>query len=214
MPVPSYGAAPLAKFFLMTRGLELFCMVFIVGFTANFVAEINSQNATPPREVVGTLSVVSVSGHSLQEPAADRVKTSLAALYCLVSIAFFWAQANLGLFIMTAIDFLILIAFIVVSVVVGKPLSVLNCMAVDNASAAENAASATAMAQSLSNTLPFGDNITLFYWAGNTRANCYETKAIWGFSISLAILFFTSCLILPTLWHKAKKAGGGFKEVA
>lgn len=58
MAVPSYGALPLAKFFLLVRVLELFCMVFIVGFTANFVAEINSQNATPPREVMGTLSVV------------------------------------------------------------------------------------------------------------------------------------------------------------
>ncbi|KAI9654230.1 MAG: hypothetical protein M1821_006758 [Bathelium mastoideum] len=197
MPVPSYGALPLAKFFLLVRGLELFCMVFIVGFTANFVAEINSQNATPPKEVVGTLSI-----------------TSLAALYCLVSIAFFYAHANLGLFVMTALDFLILIAFVVVSAVVGKPLSVLNCMAVDNASAAQSAASATAMAQSISNTLPFGDKITLYYWAGNTRVNCYETKAIWGFSISLAVLFFTSSILLPTLWHKAKKAGGGFKEMA
>ncbi|KAL9080806.1 MAG: hypothetical protein Q9157_000502 [Trypethelium eluteriae] len=153
----------------MVRGLELFCMIFIIGFTANFVAEINSQNAIPPQEVVGTLSI-----------------TSLAALYCLVSIAFFWAQANLGLFIMTAIDFLILIAFIVVSVVVGKPLSVLNCIAVDNASAAQNAASATAMAQSIDSSLPFGHKLTLYYWAGNTRVNCYETKAIWGFSIALA----------------------------
>ena len=65
MAIPSYGALPLAKFFLMIRGLELFCMVFIVGFTANFVAEINSQNATPPREVVGTLSIVSNSPNAV-----------------------------------------------------------------------------------------------------------------------------------------------------
>ena len=87
---------------------------------------------------------------------------------------------------MAAIDFLILVAFVVVVAIVGKPLSVLNCMAVDNATAAQNAASATAMAQSIDNNLPFGHKLTLYYWAGNTRVNCYETKAIWGFSISLA----------------------------
>ena len=61
MPLPSYGAPPLAKVFILVRALEVFCIIFIVAFTANFVAEINSQNATPPREVIGTLSVVSIT---------------------------------------------------------------------------------------------------------------------------------------------------------
>ena len=60
MPVPSYGAAPLAKTFMLVRGLSLIAMVAIVGMTANFVAEIVSTNVEPPREVVATLTIVRV----------------------------------------------------------------------------------------------------------------------------------------------------------
>lgn len=59
MAVPDYGAAPLAKFFLMVRILSLIAMVCIVGITANFVSEIVSTNVEPPREVVATLAIVS-----------------------------------------------------------------------------------------------------------------------------------------------------------
>ena len=59
MPVPSYGAAPLSKFFLITRVIELISMIIIVGVTANFVSEIVGGNIDPPQEVVAVLSVVS-----------------------------------------------------------------------------------------------------------------------------------------------------------
>ena len=59
MGVPDYGAAPLAKFFLIVRIVSLIAMVCIVGITANFVSEIVSTNTEPPREVVATLAIVS-----------------------------------------------------------------------------------------------------------------------------------------------------------
>lgn len=59
MAVPDYGAAPLAKFFLLVRILSLIAMVCIVGITANFVSQIVSTNVDPPREVVATLAIVS-----------------------------------------------------------------------------------------------------------------------------------------------------------
>jgi hypothetical protein len=58
MPVPSYGALPLSETFLCIRGLSLVAMTGIVGLTANFVAAINSVGIEPPREIVGTLSIV------------------------------------------------------------------------------------------------------------------------------------------------------------
>lgn len=61
MPVPSYGALPLSETFLCIRGLSLVAMVGIVGLTANFVAAINSVGIEPPKEIVGTLSIVCVS---------------------------------------------------------------------------------------------------------------------------------------------------------
>ena len=59
MPVPNYGALPLAKFWLLCRGLSLIAMIAIVGMTANFVSEIVSTNFAPPKEVIGALSIVS-----------------------------------------------------------------------------------------------------------------------------------------------------------
>lgn len=139
---------------------------------------------------------------------ADSPQTCLAALYCLISIPFFYARANLGLFVMTGLDGAILLAFIVVSVVLGKPVSFLNCKNVANTDAAANASSASAFAESLASNLgKSGSTLGLHDWAGSTKMNCYETKAIWGLCIALCILFTCSSLILPTLWLKAKRSG-------
>lgn len=135
-------------------------------------------------------------------------QTCLAALYCLISIPFFYARANLGLFIMAGLDAALLLAFVVVSVVLGRPLSFLNCMAVANGDAAANAESASAFTQSLTSNLgKSGSTLGLENWAGSTRLNCFETKAIWGLSIALCILFTCSSLLLPTLFFKSKRAG-------
>ncbi|KXL49321.1 hypothetical protein M433DRAFT_72567 [Acidomyces richmondensis BFW] len=191
MPLPDYGAAPLAKTFMLARGLSLTAMICIVGLTANFVSEIVSSNVDPPREIVGTLTI-----------------TCLAAFYCLITIPFFYARANLGLFVMAGMDAALLLAFVIVSVVLGKPLSFLNCMIVANTSAAANAQSASTFTQSLASNLgKSGSILGLEDWAGSTRVNCYETKTIWGLCIALCILFTCSSLVLPTLWLKAKRAG-------
>jgi len=65
MPVPDYGALPLAKFFLLCRMLSLIAMASIVGITADFVSEIVSTNLAPPREVVAALTIVRSSSHVL-----------------------------------------------------------------------------------------------------------------------------------------------------
>lgn len=110
---------------------------------------------------------------------------------------------------MTATDFFLLLAFIVVAVVMGKPLSFLNCSAAADLNAAGNAHSTVVFTQALTENFgKSGSTLALGGWAGLTKANCYETKSIWGFCISLTILFTCSSCILPTLWFKARKAGG------
>lgn len=191
MPIPTYGAAPLSQTFLLVRIMQVISMITIVGMTANFVSEIVSTGIEPPKEFVGTLSV-----------------TCIATLYCLVSIAFYWSEANLGLFVMSGVDSLLLIAFIVVAVTVGKPLSFLNCYMIGAASEEVDAASAYAFTMSVSQNLnTMGSKLGLGNWAGATKTNCFETKAVWGLSIALCILFTTSCILLPTLFYKNKKAG-------
>lgn len=58
MAIPEYGAAPLAKTFVLVRGLSLISMVTIVGLTANFVSQIVSSNVEAPKEIIGTLAIV------------------------------------------------------------------------------------------------------------------------------------------------------------
>lgn len=61
MPIPSYGAMPLSKMFLMVRVLQAICMIIAIGITSNFVQMIVITGVEPPKEFVGTLTVVSTS---------------------------------------------------------------------------------------------------------------------------------------------------------
>jgi hypothetical protein len=58
MPVPSYGAAPISKVFLLVRVLQTLSMIIVIGITSNFVGLIVESGVEAPKEFVGTLSVV------------------------------------------------------------------------------------------------------------------------------------------------------------
>jgi hypothetical protein len=163
MQIPSYGAHPLSLTFLSVRIAQLISMMAIIGLTGNFINEMVMANFAPSNEIVGTISI-----------------TSIVALYTLVTIPFYMSNANMGLYVMAGLDFLMLIAWIVVSVVVGKPVSYLNCY---NPAASGNG---HILADILSNLNQNGSVLTLQNWAGLDKSNCFETKAIWGFSIALA----------------------------
>jgi len=135
-------------------------------------------------------------------------QTSLAALYNLLSLPIFYSHANLGLLLMTTIDTLSLLAFTIISVLLGRPLSFLNCALISNASASANAASAYAFTTALASSLGKSGAAGLGNLAGSTKVNCYESKAVWGLCVALCVLYACSAMILPTLWWKARRAGG------
>jgi hypothetical protein len=108
------------------------------------------------------------------------IQTAIATLYTLVSIAFYWSIANLGLYVMAGADFLILIAFIVVSVTVGRPVSYLNCYHPPATKGGQ------ILDDLMSNWNQPGSLLSLEDWSGLNKSNCFATKAIWGFSIALA----------------------------
>ncbi|KAF2679876.1 hypothetical protein K458DRAFT_421948 [Lentithecium fluviatile CBS 122367] len=189
MPVPSYGAMPISKLFLLVRVMQTVAMIIAIGITSSFIGNIVSMGIEPPKEFVGTISVVCI-----------------ATLYIMVSIAFYWSEANLGLLVMSGVDSLLLIAFIVVAVTVGKPISYLNCYVIGKSSTEIDAAYSYAFTNSVKNNLnTMGDKLSLGHWAGVTRSNCFQAKTVWGLSIALCILFTTSCVLLPTLWYKNNK---------
>ncbi|KAJ4319221.1 hypothetical protein N0V94_004010 [Neodidymelliopsis sp. IMI 364377] len=197
MPVPSYGAMPLSKMFLLVRILQALAMVIVIGICSNFVQMIVVTGVEPPQEFVGTLSVACI-----------------ATLYIMVSVGYYYSFANLGLLIMAGVDSLLLIAFIVCAVTLGKPMSYLNCYVIGKASYEVDAASAYAFVTATSQNLnKDGSNLDMSHWAGATKGNCFQAKTIWGLSIALCILFTTSCALLPTLWYKNKKATPAPKSV-
>ncbi|CAO2649874.1 Nn.00g011660.m01.CDS01 [Neocucurbitaria sp. VM-36] len=189
MPVPSYNAMPLSKMFLLVRVLQAICMIIVIGITSNFVQMIVTTGVEPPKEFVGTLSV-----------------TCIATLYIMVSVGYYWSYANLGLLVMTGVDSLLLIAFIVCAVTLGKPMSFLNCYVIGKSSKEVDTEYAYAFVTAAANNLnTSGAGLDLRHWAGVTRTNCFQAKTVWGMAIALCILFTVSCALLPTLWYKNKK---------
>ena len=192
MGVPSYGAAPLSTTFLAVRVMQVISMIVVLGMTANFVNSMVMANLDPSQEIVGTLSI-----------------TAIATLYTLVSVSFYWAIADLGLYVMAGVDGLLTIAFIVVAVTIGKPVSYMNCYHPMFAADDGMASSSGIILPELLASLNQGG---LRVWSGLSKGNCFQTKTIWGFSITLAILFATSAILLPTLRYKHMKVGGYVKS--
>lgn len=104
----------------------------------------------------------------------------------MVSVAYYWSEANIGLLVMAGADSLLLIAFIVVAVTVGKPISFLNCYVIGKASSEVDAAYAYAFTSSVKTNLnQMGDKLSLGHWAGVTRSNCFQAKTVWGLAIAM-----------------------------
>jgi hypothetical protein len=198
-------------------------MIVVIGITSNFVQMIVTTGVEPPKEFVGTLSVVSPST-KIVICISNNTQTCIATLYIMVSVGYYWSYANLGLLVMTGVDSMLLIAFIVCAVTLGKPMSFLNCYVIGKSSKEVDAqyayAFVTAAAQNLNTS---GSGLDLRHWAGVTQTNCFQAKTVWGMAIALwyvricqtskikslivsSILFTVSCALLPTLWFKNKKA--------
>jgi len=61
MAGPNYGA--MGATFKIVRVLQAASLIAIIGMTANFISEMVSDKQTPPKVLVGTLSVVSSNHH-------------------------------------------------------------------------------------------------------------------------------------------------------
>jgi hypothetical protein len=99
----------------------------------------------------------------------------------MLSVAYYWSVANMGLFIMAGADFCMLWAWVAIAVTVGNPVASLNCYFLPNSPPSDT------WLQGLYDKInQQGSTIPLDHWSGLTKANCFETKAIWGLSIALA----------------------------
>ena len=103
-------------------------------------------------------------------------------LYCAITLIVYF-DSVLPFLVSTGIDALFLISLIVVSVVVGKPLSYLNCTVLGEISNATS--SAIDFTSALGNSLNKGGVVNYSQWIGTSKATCLEMKSIWGLSIAL-----------------------------
>jgi hypothetical protein len=107
----------------------------------------------------------------------------VALLYCAITFILFLDNL-LPCLIITGIDAAYLVALVVVSVIVGRPVSYLNCSVLDNMANTSSSAYdfTSALGSSLSNN---GGSIDYSRWIGTSKATCLEIKSIWGLSMAL-----------------------------
>ncbi|KAF4632560.1 hypothetical protein G7Y89_g5559 [Cudoniella acicularis] len=175
MQGPNHGA--LGATFTVVRGMQIICLISIIGMTANFVSQMVQATQAPPQVIVGTLSV-----------------TCIAVLYVAITYILYF-DGLLPFLVSCGFDTLLLIAVIVVATVVGKPLSYLDCPALPDSG------TTYAFIDSVSENI---DKVNYWVWAGASKTTCFEMKAIWGLSIALCVLFAFSAICSACLWKLTK----------
>jgi hypothetical protein len=114
---------------------------------------------------------------------ADGGQVCIAVLYCAITFILFLDNL-LPYLIITGVDVAFLVALVVVSVIVGRPVSYLNCSVLDDM--ANTSSSAFDFTSALGSSL--SDNsggIDYSRWIGTSKATCLEIKSIWGLSMAL-----------------------------
>ncbi|KAI0097901.1 hypothetical protein GGR51DRAFT_454577 [Nemania sp. FL0031] len=181
---PQLGA--LGVTFTALRALQFLALIATVGLTANFINEFASSDREVPDVLVGTISV-----------------TSISTLYVAISYILYY-DGMLPLLVAGGLDLALFVAFIVVAVTVGKPLSALQCQLLP-----ESVSAATVVVTSLTGR-GYETAATRYqsYLALITtdQPHCYEIKAVWGLGIALAVLFSFSTLVCVGLWHRIRRA--------
>ncbi|PGH11188.1 hypothetical protein AJ79_05030 [Helicocarpus griseus UAMH5409] len=168
----------------VVRVLQAVCLIAIIGMTANFISDMVESHVTPPQVLVGTISVMCI-----------------ATLYCAITFILY-LDGILPFLVCAGMDGLHLIAVIVVAIVVGKPLSYLNCNTVGKIAEKSGNRFTTALVEGLNKN---GVNLGYAHWIGTSKAYCLEMKSIWGLSIALCILFALSASCTIFLWRQSQE---------
>ncbi|KAH7034591.1 uncharacterized protein B0I36DRAFT_360097 [Microdochium trichocladiopsis] len=203
---PQLGALGVA--YTTMRIAQFVSLVTVIGLTGHFIDEIVVSQRAVPEVLVGTISV-----------------SSIAVLYVMISYILYY-DSLLPLLLGSGVDFLMLIATIVVAATLGKPgpLSLLSCdvlpakaasQAVStltfsvsnggnglNLSSGSYAARAAAAVTAASSANPRPLDLLAFY--AQDQPHCYEVKTIWGLSIALCVLFAFSSIVSAGLWRRIK----------
>lgn len=152
---------------------------------------------------------------------ANCSQVCLAVLYCAITFILYLDNI-LPYLANTIIDGLFLIALIVVSVIVGKPVSYLDCKVLDDLSDTNSSSFdfTSALGSSITND---GGRIDYSQWISTSKSTCLQIKSIWGLSIALwyvapriplrrtetdrdSVLFTFSAICSICMWRRLKTA--------
>ncbi|XDG08928.1 hypothetical protein ABKA04_008543 [Annulohypoxylon sp. FPYF3050] len=187
---PQLGA--LGVTFTAFRAMQFVSLVAIVGMTSNFINDIVTSNRDMPDVLVGTLSVAST-----------------ATLYVSISYILYY-DGLLPLLVAGGIDFALLIASIVVTVTIGKPLSVLKCQVLPQPVDATQTFTVSISTRDVSAAAKYNNYLALIT---TDQPHCYEIKAVWGLSIALCCLFAFSSVLCVGLWRRIKSVADASKDL-
>lgn len=106
---PNHGALGLS--FLACRALQFVCLVVVMGMTARFIATMVDDIQQPPPPIIAALTI-----------------TCFAILYVVITVILY-VDKQLPFLAIAGLDGIFFIALMIVSIVIGKPLSYLSCKA-------------------------------------------------------------------------------------
>ncbi|KAL5337444.1 hypothetical protein BJX70DRAFT_399580 [Aspergillus crustosus] len=191
--MPPYKA--LGATFFIARIIQACSLIAIIGLVANFIAQIVRYDAKPPGIFIGTITV-----------------TSIATLYTIIT-TILYIDSILPFLASAIIDTLLLTSVIVVSILLGKPLSYLQCEEIGNILNQDDPASAYTFATHLRTYLgSLEGEVEYKAWVGTSRAVCLQAKSVWGLAIGMCIMFFFTVVCCVFMWRQSKLAAGGDVE--
>ncbi|KAL7821998.1 hypothetical protein V8C26DRAFT_426743 [Trichoderma gracile] len=176
--MPGFGV--LSAVFMALRLLQIVALVSVIGLTGSLVRGMVDEKVAVASAVVGTLVVACI-----------------ATAYTLTSSILF-SQHLLSLLIATAADATFLIAFIIASCIIGKPVHNLTCKTLPS-----HGGDTAAFISSLFTTTSSSSDDDIVIEA--SKSACHTIKATWALSIASTILFFTSAAIALSLWNTLKR---------
>jgi hypothetical protein len=188
MPSPPRSGA-LGATFTISRAAQFASLIAVIGLCANFISIVAAADHNPPSELIGTLTMAIT-----------------AVIYTVITYILYY-DGMLSLLVTGCLDGLLLIAFIVVASLVGKPLPRVNCAARSGTSPLDSGIwiitpSSTLLRSSvLPKTIPYPTFVAL------DKATCHQSKAVWALGITLCILFAFSALVCIALWHRHRRDG-------
>jgi hypothetical protein len=174
---PELGALGVA--YTAMRAMQVVALITMIGLSGNFVSETVDAGYYAPAPLVGALVI-----------------SCLATLYVAINYILYW-DYMLPMLIAGGADACFLVMSIVVSVLVGKPVSYLACKDLPDKGNTANFISSL-----FENVKNLGSNV--YMYTDPDKAACYEVKAVWGLCIALCILFFFSAAMSLCLWRRLK----------